>query len=48
MFYFRFSELANWISSTERELKRIKESVNDTAKYEQFKSSVGVRHWLIF
>ncbi|XP_068533204.1 nesprin-1 isoform X9 [Anas acuta] len=37
----RFSELANWISSTERELKKIKESVNDTAKYEQFKSSVG-------
>ncbi|KAM6272871.1 nesprin-1 isoform 2-T2 [Spheniscus humboldti] len=37
----RFSELANWISSTERELKKIKESVNDTAKYKQCKASVG-------
>ncbi|KFQ93584.1 Nesprin-1, partial [Nipponia nippon] len=37
----RFSELANWISSTERDLKKIKESVNDTAKYKQCKASVG-------
>uniref|UniRef100_A0A8C3DU56 Spectrin repeat containing nuclear envelope protein 1 n=1 Tax=Corvus moneduloides TaxID=1196302 RepID=A0A8C3DU56_CORMO len=37
----RFSELANWISSTERELKKIKENVNDTAKYKQCKASVG-------
>ncbi|XP_010140551.1 PREDICTED: nesprin-1-like, partial [Buceros rhinoceros silvestris] len=37
----RFSELANWISSTERELRKIKESVNDTDKYMQFKTSVG-------
>ncbi|KAJ7409657.1 hypothetical protein WISP_113425 [Willisornis vidua] len=37
----RFAELANWISSTERELKKIKESVNDTAKYKQLKASVG-------
>ncbi|XP_010119459.1 PREDICTED: nesprin-1-like, partial [Chlamydotis macqueenii] len=37
----RFSELANWISSTEKELKKIKESVNDTSKYKQFKASVG-------
>ncbi|XP_059684163.1 nesprin-1-like [Gavia stellata] len=37
----RFSELANWISSTEGELKKIKESVNDAAKYKQFKASVG-------
>uniref|UniRef100_A0A663MJY0 Spectrin repeat containing nuclear envelope protein 1 n=1 Tax=Athene cunicularia TaxID=194338 RepID=A0A663MJY0_ATHCN len=37
----RFSELANWILSTEGELKKIKESVNDTAKYKQFKASVG-------
>lgn len=42
MSYFRFSELANWISSTERELKKIKENVNDTAKYKQCKASVGV------
>uniref|UniRef100_A0A8C3KS51 Calponin-homology (CH) domain-containing protein n=1 Tax=Calidris pygmaea TaxID=425635 RepID=A0A8C3KS51_9CHAR len=37
----RFSELANWISSTETELKKIKESVHDTAKYKQCKASVG-------
>uniref|UniRef100_A0A8C3QVN7 Spectrin repeat containing nuclear envelope protein 1 n=1 Tax=Cyanoderma ruficeps TaxID=181631 RepID=A0A8C3QVN7_9PASS len=37
----RFSELASWISSTERELKKIKENVNDTAKYKQCKASVG-------
>ncbi|XP_027759675.1 nesprin-1 isoform X4 [Empidonax traillii] len=36
----RFSELANWISSTERELKKIKENVSDTAKYKQCKASV--------
>lgn len=42
MSFFRFSELANWISSTERELKKIKENVNDTAKYKQCKASVGV------
>uniref|UniRef100_A0A8C4V5X1 Spectrin repeat containing nuclear envelope protein 1 n=1 Tax=Falco tinnunculus TaxID=100819 RepID=A0A8C4V5X1_FALTI len=37
----RFSELENWILSTERELRKIKESVNDTAKYKQCKASVG-------
>ncbi|KAM6126873.1 nesprin-1-like [Pterocles gutturalis] len=37
----RFSELANWILSTERELKKIKENVNNAAKYKQFKASVG-------
>lgn len=44
---FRFSELASWISSTERELKKIKENVNDTAKYKQCKASVAVSPWLI-
>lgn len=48
MVYFRFSELANWILSTERELKKIKESVNDTTKYKQSKASVGVSPWLVF
>lgn len=43
---FRFSELASWISSTERELKKIKENVNDTTKYKQCKASVGVSPWL--
>lgn len=48
IFYCRFSELANWISATERELKKIKQSVNDTAKYKQCKASVGVSPGLIF
>ncbi|XP_025939722.1 nesprin-1-like [Apteryx rowi] len=37
----RFSELANWILSTEREIKMIKQSVSDTARYKQFKAVVG-------
>lgn len=48
MFYFRFSELENWILSTEGELKKIKGSVNDTAQYKQLEASVGVSSWLIF
>uniref|UniRef100_A0A663MJP0 Spectrin repeat containing nuclear envelope protein 1 n=1 Tax=Athene cunicularia TaxID=194338 RepID=A0A663MJP0_ATHCN len=40
----QFSELANWILSTEGELKKIKESVNDTAKYKQFKASEIRKH----
>uniref|UniRef100_A0A7M4FLZ9 Calponin-homology (CH) domain-containing protein n=1 Tax=Crocodylus porosus TaxID=8502 RepID=A0A7M4FLZ9_CROPO len=40
----RFSELTTWISSTEKQLKKIKHGINDTAKYKQFKTAAeGIR-----
>ncbi|KAH0622390.1 hypothetical protein JD844_024656, partial [Phrynosoma platyrhinos] len=36
----RFSELENWISSRESQLKKIKHGATDTAKYKHFKTSI--------